>query len=141
MLLILAESSSFSKIKSEEITSPPILTTTPTPTTSASSVNDISFKKCKDEFRETLSKLVIKLLQPYMKMDCKRGRINGTDDFKYLARKFTHTIMEIELNRSTKLDELNLNKRVKVKAQQYVSKYMNRFENEYSRKTDTYGDN
>lgn len=95
-----------------------------------------SFKQYKDQFREKLSKLVIKLLEVYLKEDCKCGRIRSTDDFKHLARKFTHTIMEKEMSRVTKLEELDLNKRVKIKTQEYVSQYMNKFKGGYSRKSD-----
>ena len=95
-----------------------------------------TFKLIKDQFREKLSKLIIKLLEAYMKEDCKYGRIKSTDDFKHLARKFTHTIMEKELSRVTKLEELDLNKRIKIKAQEYITQYMNKFKSGYSRKND-----
>ena len=96
-----------------------------------------TFKLIKDQFREKLSKLIIKLLEAYMKEDCKYGRIKSTDDFKHLARKFTHTIIEKELSRVTKLEELDLNKRIKIKTQEYITHYMNKFKSGYSRKNDS----
>jgi hypothetical protein len=95
-----------------------------------------TFKLYKDQFRDKLSKLIIKLLEYYLKEDCKYGHIRNTDDFKHLARKFTHTIMEKELSRVTKLEELDLNKRVKMKTEEYINQYMNKFKNGYSRKND-----
>ncbi len=95
-----------------------------------------TFKLYKDQFRDKLSKLIIKLLEYYLKEDCKYGHIRNTDDFKHLARKFTHTILEKELSRVTKLEELDLNKRVKIKTEEYINQYMNKFKNGYSRKND-----
>ena len=98
-----------------------------------SSSADTSFKIFKDQFRDKLSKLVIGLLQPYLKKDCKIGHIGSTDDFKHLARKFTHAIMEKEMSRATKLEELDLNKRIRIKTEEYVSKYMAKFTAGYVR--------
>lgn len=49
-----------------------------------------------------------------MSPDCRIGRIGNVDDFKHLARKFTHTILDKELTRTSKLDELDFEKRIKV---------------------------
>jgi hypothetical protein len=100
------------------------------------SANDEANKKFKEQFREKLSKLVIKLLQPYLRPECKKGHIDKTDDFKYLARKFTHCIMEKELTRVKNFQELEMNGKVKAKAEEYIKKYMYRFEGNYSRKND-----
>ena len=105
-------------------------------TTNPSESSSNTFKLYKDQFRDKLSKLIIKLLEGYLRDDCKYGRIRNTDDFKHLARKFTHTIMEKELSRVTKLEELDLNKRVKTKTQEYVSQYMNKFKSGYCRNND-----
>jgi hypothetical protein len=95
------------------------------------------FKLVKEQFRDKLSKFIVKLLAPYMKKEeCKVGYLNNVDDFKFLARKFTHTIMDKELSRTTKFDDLDLDKRVRVKTEEYVKRYMARFGREYSRKTD-----
>ena len=52
-----------------------------------------TFKVSRDLFRDKLSKLVIQLLQPYLNNPTKIGHIRTTEDFKHLARKFTHTIL------------------------------------------------
>jgi hypothetical protein len=44
--------------------------------------------------------------------------------------------MEKELSRTTKFEELDLNKRVKIKSQEFVENYMARFNGDYSRKMD-----
>ena len=100
-----------------------------------SSTSEI-FKIYKDQFRNKLSRLVVKLLQPYLRRDCKTGHITNSSDFKHLARRFTHTILEKEISRTTKLEELDLDKRIKIKAQEFVSKYMVKFEGDYSRNLD-----
>ena len=105
----------------------------PSPVTTT---NDDANKKFKEQFREKLSKLVIKLLQPYLRPECKKGHIEKTDDFKYLARKFTHCIMEKEMTRVKNIQELEMNGKVKAKAEEYIKKYMYRFEGHYSRKND-----
>ncbi|CAF0709874.1 unnamed protein product [Brachionus calyciflorus] len=101
------------------------------------STSSNTFKMYRDQFREKLSKLIIKLLEPFLKKDCKYGHIRNNDDFKHLARKFTHTIMEKEISRTTNLEGLDLDKRIKLKAQDYVWKYMQRFRDGYLRSMDT----
>ena len=98
-----------------------------------------TFKVSRDLFRDKLSKLVIQLLQPYLNNPAKVGYIRNTEDFKHLARKFTHTILEKEISRATKLEELELSKRVKIKTEEYIRNYMNniKFKIGYSRKVDT----
>lgn len=95
-----------------------------------------SFKAYRDQFREKLSKLIIKILQPFLNKDCKYGYIKNNEDFKHLARKFTHTIMEKEISRATNLEELDLDKRIKLKAKDYICKYMQKFRDGYSRNFD-----
>lgn len=95
-------------------------------------------KKKKDLFREELSKIVCKQLTTYLKSDCHAGHITNTDDFKHLARKFTHAILERELERAlSNSEELTVNKRVKVKTHEYITKYMLKFNGDYSRKKDS----
>ncbi len=118
------------KPKKPEPVQPDISTNEPDPLSE-------DYKKYKDLLRENISKLIVKLLQPYMKIDCKVGRITNTDDFKHLARKFTHTILEKELLRHTNPDDVNdANKRVIIKTKEYLKKYMMKFKGEYSRKID-----
>lgn len=68
----------------------------------------------KDQFREKLSRLVVKLLQPYMSSSCRVGRIDNVADFKHLARKFTHSILEKEISRVGSSEMLDLDNRIKV---------------------------
>lgn len=95
-----------------------------------------SFKAYRDQFREKLSKLIVKILQPFLNKDCKYGYIKTNEDFKHLARKFTHTIMEKEISRATNLEELDLDKRIKLKAKDYICKYMQKFKDGYSKSLD-----
>lgn len=126
----------------QSITSPPCVPQLEPSTTSAdmesSTTTTIVGKKLRESLREQLSKLVIKLLQPYMKDDCKFGHVTNNDDFKHLARKFTHSILEKELGRMTaaESEEVELTKRVKIKAHEYINKYMFKFKGDYTRKTD-----
>lgn len=103
-----------------------------------SSTTNNTFKVYKDQFREKLSKLVVNLLKPYLNEKCRFGHIRNTDDFKHLARKFTHTIIEKELSRATRLEELDLDNRVKAKSKEYISSYMAKFDTVagYCRKQD-----
>lgn len=81
------------------------------PTTGSSEISKIY----KDQFREKLSRLVVKLLQPYMNASNPIGRIDNVADFKHLARKITHTVLEKEVSRSTNLEHLDLDSRIKVR--------------------------
>lgn len=44
-------------------------------------------RKIKDAFRMKISSVIVSILNPYRRPDCKLGRITCTDDFKHLARK------------------------------------------------------
>ena len=114
----------------------PTISSTVCDASSSTTSNNNDFKVFKEKFREKLSKFIVKLLEPYLKPDCKYGYIQNVDDFKHLARKFTHIIIEKEMSRTTIMEELELSKRVKVKTQEYISKYMSVFANGYSRKAD-----
>ena len=94
------------------------------------------FKLTKDQFRDKLSKLVVKIMQPYMRNECKIGRIANVDDFKHLARKFTHLIMDKELSRTTNLEELKLDNRVRMKAEELVKRTMAKCGAEYAKSKD-----
>lgn len=84
-----------------------------------------------------MSKMVINLLKPYLNENCKVGHIKSTDDFKHLARRFTHTIIEKEMARSSDLNEIDIDKRVKQKSHEYISNYLLKFGSAgYSRKND-----
>ena len=99
-----------------------------------SSTTNNDLKAYKEKFREGLSKFIVKLLEPYLKSE--RGRIQNVDDFKHLARKFTHVIMEKELSRTGRIEELEMNKRVRAKTQEYVSRFMSGFPDGYCRKAE-----
>ena len=111
-----------------------------------------AFKIAKEEFRNQLSAFIVKILQHYSTTSSttnnnnsngpKYGRIENKDDFKYLARKLTHTIVEKEMTRVTatttlnSCDDLTLTESKKVKAHEYVKNYMKKFPQGYSRKSD-----
>jgi histone-lysine N-methyltransferase SETD2 len=105
--------------------------------TSLVNTNTEISKVYKDQFRDKISKLVVNLLKPYLNEKCQAGRIKNTEDFKHLARKFTHTIIEKEMSRTSNLEELELDKRVKMKSAEYITNYMAKFNiSGYSRKQD-----
>merc|ERR1712029_395431 len=89
-------------------------------------------KKHKDKFLKEMSKVVVKILDPYRKAGVK-GHIGNTEDFKHLAKKFTYTIMQKELKVCKSAEELKANEKVKKKASDYVSKYMKKYDREYKR--------
>jgi hypothetical protein len=97
----------------------------------------------KEEFRNELKSFIVKLLEHYSKSEsCKYGLITNKDDFKHLARKFTHTILEKELTRSLANKchtlDLDLNEHKRVKVAEYVASYMKKFPKKYSRKIDDF---
>ena len=46
-------------------------------------------KKIKEKFLKEVSRVVVKVLDPYRRLDVKRGHIKTTEDFKHLAKKLT----------------------------------------------------
>ena len=52
----------------------------------ADTSSDTGEKKNKDKFLKEMSKMVVKILDPYRKKGVK-GHIGNTDDFKHLAKK------------------------------------------------------
>ena len=117
-------------------------------------------KKHKEKFVKEMSKVVVKILDPYRKKGVK-GHIRKNDDFKYLAKKvlsndclitykelalspitltnviylfqLTFNIMHKELKVCKNIEELKANEKVKKKASDYVSKYMKKYDREYKR--------
>lgn len=57
------------------------------PKKSKQMVFNVRYKKDCDKFKEEITELVKKTLNPYRKHDCRVGRIVSGDDFKFLARK------------------------------------------------------
>jgi hypothetical protein len=46
-------------------------------------------KKIKDDFLAKMASTVVSTLNPFLKPDCKQGRITCSEDFKHLARRVT----------------------------------------------------
>ncbi|KNC87002.1 hypothetical protein SARC_00855 [Sphaeroforma arctica JP610] len=85
----------------------------------------------KRNFRAMVSKSVIKVLGKYNKPGCKFGRITNKDDFKHLARKITHMIVE----RHTKKNDFSATEAVHEKLEKYIHKSMKKQGSVYTRKT------
>eukprot|EP00079_Xenopus_tropicalis_P026638 XP_012820434.1 PREDICTED: histone-lysine N-methyltransferase SETD2 isoform X3 [Xenopus tropicalis] len=93
-------------------------------------------KKSKEVFRKEMSQFIVQCLNPYRKPDCKMGRINNTEDFKHLARKLTHGVMNKELKYCKNPEDLDCNENVKHKTKEYIKKYMQKFGTVYKPKED-----
>lgn len=93
-------------------------------------------KKSKEVFRKEMSQFIVQCLNPYRKPDCKTGRINNTEDFKHLARKLTHGVMNKELKYCKNPEDLDCNENVKHKTKEYIKKYMQKFGSVYKPKED-----
>uniref|UniRef100_A0A8C3DFR5 Histone-lysine N-methyltransferase SETD2 n=1 Tax=Corvus moneduloides TaxID=1196302 RepID=A0A8C3DFR5_CORMO len=94
-------------------------------------------KKSKEVFRKEMSQFIVQCLNPYRKPDCKVGRITTTEDFKHLARKLTHGVMNKELKYCKNPEDLECNENVKHKTKEYIKKYMQKFGILYKPKEDT----
>ncbi|XP_076826896.1 histone-lysine N-methyltransferase SETD2 [Brachyhypopomus gauderio] len=93
-------------------------------------------KKSKEVFRKEMSQFIVQCLNPYRKPDCKMGRISNTEDFKHLARKLTHGVMNKELKSCKNPEDLECNENVKHKTKEYIKKYMQKFGTVYRPKED-----
>ncbi|KAF7708447.1 hypothetical protein HF521_017504 [Silurus meridionalis] len=94
-------------------------------------------KKSKEVFRKEMSQFIVQCLNPFRKPDCKMGRISNTEDFKHLARKLTHGVMNKELKSCKNPEDLECNENVKHKTKEYIKKYMQKFGTIYRPKEDT----
>ncbi|XP_064410107.1 histone-lysine N-methyltransferase SETD2 [Latimeria chalumnae] len=94
-------------------------------------------KKSKEVFRKEMSQFIVQCLNPYRKPDCKVGKITMTEDFKHLARKLTHGVMNKELKYCKNPEDLECNENVKHKTKEYIKKYMQKFGAIYKPKEDT----
>nr|XP_039266370.1 histone-lysine N-methyltransferase SETD2-like isoform X1 [Styela clava] len=83
-------------------------------------------KKAKETFRLHMSQFVVQCLSQYRKSDRKVGRITSTEDFKHLARKLTHNIMQKEIKQVRVWEDLDFNANVRYKTKEYVKKYMSK---------------
>ena len=79
---------SMSETPSTIISTPQSSVTSSAKTTQAAAdtSSDMGKKKHKDKFLKEMSKVVVKILDPYRKKGVK-GHIGNTDDFKHLAKK------------------------------------------------------
>uniref|UniRef100_A0A671M4E1 [histone H3]-lysine(36) N-trimethyltransferase n=1 Tax=Sinocyclocheilus anshuiensis TaxID=1608454 RepID=A0A671M4E1_9TELE len=93
-------------------------------------------KKSKEVFRKEMSQFIVQCLNPYRKPDCMLGRISNTEDFKHLARKLTHGVMNKELKSCKNPEDLECNENVKHKTKEYIKKYMQKFGAVYRPKED-----
>ncbi|XP_065176280.1 histone-lysine N-methyltransferase SETD2-like [Sycon ciliatum] len=85
-----------------------------------------------EAFRADVSVVVIQLLNPYLKPDCKQGRIQSPDDFKYLARKLTHEIVQKEMKHKPSARP-ELTGTVRDKVTKFVRSYMKKCKDKYER--------
>ncbi len=58
-----------------------------TTTTAAADTSSEVAKKIKDKFLKDMSKVMVKVLDPYRRPDVPRGHIKSKEDFKHLAQK------------------------------------------------------
>ncbi|XP_043921962.1 histone-lysine N-methyltransferase SETD2 [Protopterus annectens] len=93
-------------------------------------------KRSKELFRKEMSQFIVHCLNPYRKPDCKVGRITTTEEFKHLARKLTHGVMNKELRYCKNPEDLECNENVKYKTREYIRKYMQKFGPFYRPKED-----
>ena len=88
-------------------------------TQKAANISSEVEKKHMEKFKKEMSKVVVKILDPYRKKGV-GGHISNTDDFKHLAKKLTHSIMQKELRQCMSIDELKASWKVQKKASEYV---------------------
>ena len=92
----------------------------------AASSNKIDEEK-KKAFKDQVSSLVVKVLSKYMTAQ----RIATKEDFKHLARKLTHNLVENEASRnSSRQFQINEDKSAKIR--EYVDKFFSKFEGVYN---------
>lgn len=94
-------------------------------------------KKIKETFRTNMASTVVNSLNAYRKPDCTEGRITNTQDFKHLARKLTHFVMLKEIKHISKIEELTCTDNVKMKAREFIRKYMSKFGEVYVKRSDS----
>jgi len=86
-------------------------------------------KKINDRFKKEVSKVIVKVLDPFRK----EGQIKSTEDFKHLAKKLTNYILTKEMKHCARMEDLKCSESVKKKAAGYVKKYMTKFTEGYKR--------
>lgn len=90
-------------------------------------------KRKKIDFQNDVCQFVLHFLNSYRAPECPQGRIESKEDFKYLARKFTHNVVEQEVQRHRNSPEaLSFSSsRHKPKIKEHIKKYMSRFGRTY----------
>ncbi|VDP13382.1 unnamed protein product, partial [Soboliphyme baturini] len=101
----------------------PYTTASVTTTAPADTSSEVS-RKIKEKFKSRISNHVIRCLNPFRKPDCKCGQITNNEDFKHLARKLTHAILEKELKNVYSMEDLKVTDSVLRKARDYIRRYM-----------------
>ncbi|XP_018319367.1 probable histone-lysine N-methyltransferase CG1716 [Agrilus planipennis] len=99
-------------------------------------VDNETAKKIKENFRSSMASVMVNILNPFRKPDCKEGHISNNEDFKHLARKLTHFVMLKELKHCKSIEDLTCTDSVKNKAKEFVRKYMAKFGEKYVRPKD-----
>ena len=85
-----------------------------------------------DQFRTELSECVVQSLMPYRREDCRHGRIVSTEDFKHLARKLTHSIID-KYAGGVKKEQLEFSEALRGKTKETVKNFMKRYKGAYER--------
>jgi len=79
--------------------------------------------KITQKFKNDSSKFIVSLLNLYFKGKMSHGRITNNDDFKHLARHFTHTIMEKEIAKKG-ANHITFDSKTEDRISEYISTYM-----------------
>merc|ERR1712226_1296591 len=109
-----------------------------TTTTAAADTSSEVSKKTKETFMKEVSKIIVKVLDPFRKADATRSKITTIEDFKHLAKKLTEYIPLKELKHCPRLEDLRFTESVKKKTAEFVRKYMLKFKDKYKRSPQKY---
>ena len=74
---------------SEDRTTSSFEQTSKTTTAAADTSSEVS-KKVKENFMKEVSKIIVKVLDPFRKADAQKAKIQTIEDFKHLAKKVLH---------------------------------------------------
>ncbi|XP_055337814.1 histone-lysine N-methyltransferase SETD2-like [Paramacrobiotus metropolitanus] len=97
-------------------------------------------KKRKIDFQNDVCQFILLVLNHYRAPQCTQGRIESKEDFKFLARKFTHNVVEQEMQRHKYNPEaLQFSAKHKPKIKEHIRKYMARFGRSYRREGAVHG--
>merc|ERR1711993_114018 len=104
-----------------------------TTTTAAADTTSKISKNIKETFMKEVSKIIVKVLDPFRKADATRSRIQTIEDFKHLAKKLTEYILLKELKHCPRIEDLRFTDSVRKKTAEFVRKYMLKFGETYKR--------